>query len=174
MLKSIKHKLIGALVISILCCVKTVSACDCPLISTEEAVNKSSMVFSGTVTGFEYRKGIPDWFMDMEAKASGKQIDYETLVVKIQVERWWKGEVPAEIVLLTSRTKNADGTMTVSSCDYNFMQGESYLIFAVGKKGEYRTSDCWRTKKLAQAEEELKLLGEGKEPAEKREEQNRP
>ena len=128
------------------------------------------MIFSGKVTGFEYRKGIPNWFMDMEAKQSGKQIDYETLVVKIQVEQWWKGEAPSEIVLLTSSTKNGDGTSTLSSCDYTFRQGESYLIFATGKQDEYRTSDCLRTKKLAQAEEELKLLGEGKEPVEKKDE----
>ncbi|HEV2707683.1 MAG TPA: hypothetical protein VGV59_17325 [Pyrinomonadaceae bacterium] len=152
----------------------TVFACDCALISTEDAVNKSGMVFSGKVVGFEYRKGIPNEFMTTQGKEDASQTDYETLVVKIQVEQWWKGDVPAEVVLLTSTTKNADGTMSVSSCDYHFRQGESYLIFAVGKEDAYRTSDCLRTKKLAQAEEELKILGEGKEPVEKKDEPDRP
>ncbi len=170
----IKLKIIVAFVICLLCSAASVIACDCLRVSTEEAVKKSSVVFSGKVVGFEYRKGIPNWHMDLRAKENGEQIDYETLVVKVQVKQWWKGEAPTEIFLLTDSTKNADGTSSLSSCDFSFRQGESYLVFATGKENEYRASNCLRMQKLTQAEEDLKILGEGKKPIESKGEPNKP
>lgn len=152
-------------------------ACDCPLLTTEQAIEKSNVVFSGEVVGFEYRKGIPNWYMDEQVKETGKAIDYETLVVKVQVNQWWKGEPPTEIYLLTSSTRNADGTSTNDSCDYTFRKGETYLIFAtkynIQKENEYRTSDCLRTRKLSIADDDLKILGEGKKPLKNKDKPNK-
>ncbi len=128
------------------------------------------MVFSGKVVGFEYCKDIPNQFMESRKKDSGEQIDYETKVIKFQVERWWKGEATTEVFLVTSSTRNADGTSSRSSCDYNFTDGESYLIYAFGKGSELRTNFCSRTRPLTKAGEDLKILGEGKEPVEKKDE----
>ncbi len=111
--------------------------------------------------------------MESLKKDSGRQVDYETLVVKFQVERWWKGEVTTEIILLTSETKNSDGTGSNSGCDYSFKKGESYLIYANGKGSQLRTDACSRTKLLTKAEVDLKILGEGKEPVEKKNEPNK-
>lgn len=161
-----KHKIILALLVCSLFGAPKTFACDCARISTEQAVEQSKAVFSGEVVGFEYRKGIPNQFVDEQARITGTKIEYETLVVKVRVNRWWKGEPPAEIYLLTSTTRNADGTSTISSCDHTFDFGATYLIFAtkynVKEKNEYRTSDCLRTRKLTQADNDLKILGEPK------------
>ncbi len=97
MTQTIKHKIILTLLICSLFGATKTLACDCALLTTEQAVKQSSAVFSGEVVGFEYRKDIPNWFMDEEAKQIGKAIDYETLVVKVRVNLWWQGEVPKEI-----------------------------------------------------------------------------
>ncbi len=131
------------------------------------------MVFAGKVVGFEYRKGIPNQYMESRIKDSGKHIDWETLVVKFQVERWWKGEAALEIFLVTDETKNSDGTVTNSSCNYKFKEGESYLVYAYGKESELRTNVCSGTGALAEAKEVLEILGEGKEPVEKKDEPNK-
>jgi len=166
---SIKHKIIFTLLVCSLFGATKTLACDCPLLTTQQAVEQSKAVFSGEVIGFEYRKGIPNWFMDEQAKETGKTLDYETLVVKVRVNQWWKGEPPTEIYILTSNTRNADGTSTQSSCDYTFYKGETYLMFGTKfntkKENEYRTSDCLRTRKLSVADDDLKILGEGEKPS---------
>jgi hypothetical protein len=168
-----KRKIIIAFVICLFLSGTKVFACECSILSTESAVEKSTLVFSGKVVSFEYRKGIANPFMELIEKQTGKRVDYETMVVKFQVERWWKGEAPSEIFLVTTRTKNADGTSSSSSCDYDFKEHESYLIYATGEKRELRTNFCMRTRQLTKAEEDLKILGEGKEPVENKDEPNK-
>jgi hypothetical protein len=177
MTQTIKHRIILALIVcSILSGAKTL-ACDCALPTTEYAVEKSKAVFSGEVVGFEYRKDIPNQFMDEKVKESGKVIEYETLVVKVRVNQWWKGKPPTEVYLLTVSTRNADGTSTHNSCDYTFHKGETYLIFATQfntkKENEYRTGSCSRTRKLSVADDDLKILGEGKKPSENKDKPNK-
>jgi hypothetical protein len=110
--------------------------------------------------------------MESRRKDSGEKIEYETLVVKFRVERWWKGEATTEVVLATYKTKKSDGTGSGSSCDYHFKEGESYLVYAYGKGNELRTHDCTRTSPLSKTED-IKILGEGKEPVEKKDEPNK-
>ena len=136
------------------------------------AVRGSAVVFAGKVVGLEYRKGIPNEYMDSREKVTGRHIGYETLVVAFKVEQWWKGEVVPEIILATEQTKNSEGTGTGGSCDYNFKVDESYLVYAYGKKNELRTSSCSRTMPLDKAGEDLNVLGEGKEPILKSEKPN--
>ncbi len=177
MVQTIKHKIIFTLLVWLLIGATKTFACDCPLLTTEKAVEKSKAVFSGEVVGFEYRKGIPNWSMDEQAKETGKVIEYETLVVKVRVNQWWKGEPPTEVYLLTSSTRNADGSSLRDSCDFTFHKGETYLIFATQfntkKENEYRTSDCLRTRKLSAADDDLKILGEGKESVENKDKPNK-
>jgi hypothetical protein len=169
-----KQKIVVLFVICLLLSATEVFACVCPISSNETlegviryGVKNSTMVFAGKVISFEYRKGIPNDFMQ------SKGIDYETKVVQLQVEQWWKGEVPKEIFLITDETKNADGTESTSSCNFNYKAGESYLVFAYGKENELRTMACARTQPLNRAREDLKILGKGKEPVKKKGEPNR-
>jgi hypothetical protein len=175
-----KQKIVISFVICLIVSATKVFACGCassPDESVSDAVKyateQSTIVFAGKVVGFEYRKGIPNEFMESQKDDSGNRIDYETKIVKFQVERWWKGEPVSEIFLVTDNTKNSDGTGSGSSCDYHFKEGESYLVYAQGKKSELRTHSCSETKLLTKAEEDLKILGEGKEPVEKKDEPNK-
>ena len=169
-----KQKIIISFVFCLLISATKVFACVCVNLPEQtledlvkDGVKNSRVVFAGKVIGFEYRKGIPNEFMQ------SKGIDYETKVVKFRVEQWWKGEVPREILLATDETKNADGTASNSSCNYNYKEGESYLVFAYGKENELRTMACSRMQPLSRAEEDLKILGEGKKPLKKKDEPNK-
>lgn len=180
MFRSSKQIMIIAFVGCLLLSATKVFACRCVPSPTEipisdavkSAIENSTMVFTGKVVGFEYRKGVPNRFIELEEKNSGKRIDYETKVVKFQVERWWKGEAPTEIFLVTAETKNSDGTGSFSSCDYYFKANETYLVYAFGKENELRTHSCARTRLLNETED-LKILGEGKESVEKKDEPNK-
>jgi hypothetical protein len=174
-----KQKICISFVLSLLLSATNIFACRCFSLPNENvndavkyAAEQATMVFAGKVVGFEYRKGIPNQYMESREKDSGKHIDYETLVVNFQVERRWKGEATTEVFLITDETKNADGTGTGSSCDYHFKEGESYLVYAYGKENELRTHACTRTRLLNKTED-LKILGEGKEPAENKKASNK-
>ena len=156
-----KQKIIVAFVILLFLSGTKVLACECSILTVEEAFEKSTAVFSGKVVGFEYRKDIANPLMERREKQTGQKVEYETMVVKFQVERWWKGEAASEIFLVTTQTKIADGTSSGSSCDYSFTEGESYLIYAFGKENELRTNFCRRTRLLSKTEEDMKILGEG-------------
>lgn len=75
-------------------------------------------------------------------------------VIVFEVGRSWKG-VEAERVVV--RRSFALGFKSV-----DFEEGETYLVFASakGKGEELRLDSCSRTKKVADAEPELKLLEE--------------
>lgn len=161
-----KRKTLIAFVIYFLLSLAKVSACDCPKISIEDDFEMSTMIFSGKVTGFEYRKNIPNQIRESQTDISSNQADYETMVVKFQVEQWWKGEAPPIVFLITNQLKYADGSGRYRSCDFRFYENESYLIYASGNKDELRTSICRRTKILTKAGEDLRSLGDGKKPIE--------
>ena len=172
------QKIVISFVICILLSATEVFACGCvssPDESVSDAVKyateKSTMIFAGKVVGFEYRNGIPNEYIESREKETGKHVDYETKIVRFQVERWWKGEAATEVFLVTDETKNSDGTATGSSCDYHFKESESYLVYAYGKENELRTHACTRTRLLNKTED-VKILGEGKEPVENKGEPN--
>jgi len=133
------------------------------------ATHRSTLVFAGKVVGFEYRKGIPNQYLESLRKVLGKDLEYETKVVEFEVERWWKGKSTTEVFLTTAETKNADGTASHSGCDYHFKEGETYLVYAYGKGNELRTDMCTRTSPLSKTED-LKILGKGTKPVEKKDE----
>ncbi len=91
-----KQKIVIMFVICLCLSATKVLACKCSIASASSSVNKAAKVFSGKVVGFEYRKGIASSIIDFREKATGVKIDYETKVVKVQVERWWKGNVPGK------------------------------------------------------------------------------
>lgn len=91
-------------------------------------------------------------------------MDFETQVVKFEVDGWWKTELPLIIYLATNATKNSDGTQSNSSCDYGFEIGKIYMVYASGKGRETRNIACSRTAPLNRAQDDLNLLGPGKKP----------
>lgn len=139
--------------------------CSCmPEPTVERARKEASAVFSGRYVGAEYRKGIVNELAEMMQETEGAKQGYEVLVLKFEVGRWWKGGPAREVILVSQQTRAADGTETVSMCDFHFEQGESYLVYAYGSKGGLETGSCTRTKKLKRAAKDLKALGKGQTP----------
>jgi len=116
-------------------------------------------VFSGKAIAEEYRKA--------KTHVAGQVVETEVLVVKFKVERWWKGNGSGEVVMFTSETKIQDGIRWVTEEDFKFRKGESYLVYAHCSLGDLRTNECKRTRRLAEAEEDLRELGQGSEPTNK-------
>jgi hypothetical protein len=120
------------------------SACTCDLpfpVKTVkqqvvEARKQSKAVFSGEV---------------VEVIAD-PQIAY--VEVKFRVEKYWKGVLTNEVTVVTGRGSG--------DCGYRFEVGAHYLVFAYGAGKKFGTNICQRTKGLAEAAEDLKLLGKGK------------
>jgi hypothetical protein len=112
-------------------------ACKCAMPSSaKEGLEKSKAVFSGKVIGVSKSK----WTFK---------------VIKI-----WKGDLKSRVTLYDS--------MPETSCASNFKVGESYLIYASTSKIDDRPSFipdvCNRTKKLEDAKDDLRELGEGSQP----------
>jgi hypothetical protein len=75
-----------------------------------------------------------------------------------EVDRVWKGEAKKRITLISRLT----------SCDFVFRKGESWLVFASTLSGGdgLTTSQCSRTGLISERKKDLGVLGEGKVPAE--------
>src|SRR3954471_9247688 len=138
----------------ILLSANTNSRLECPVPGTaSEELKRATVVFSGKVVAEEYQ--------DVGPGAPLEDARAKVLVVRIKVERWWKGGSAREVSLRTSVTKMPDGSIRSYAEDFRFTSGESYLIYAFEFKGRLGTSECTRTRKLSQAEDDLRELGEG-------------
>ncbi len=69
--------------------------------------------------------------------------------VTFRVERYWKGVKTQEITVHTR----------LACCNPTLDEGKRYLVYAVGKKLE---TGCTRTTPIANADEDLRVLGAGK------------
>ena len=124
-------------------------ACTCAPPPTNQSVerqvvgarNEARAVFSGEVV--EVREGPQDSF---------------NVVVRLRVERIWKGVSAGEVSIVTGRGGG--------DCGYRFEAGGKYLVYAYGSAGgPLGTNICQRTKRLADAAADLKALGRGRPPA---------
>jgi hypothetical protein len=98
---------------------------------------------------------------ESRAVFSGKVLevrgDPQTLfvLVRLRVERVWKGAPRAEARIFTGRGGG--------DCGYQFEVGESYLVYAYRwREGELGTNICQRTAKLSEAAKDLQILGKGR------------
>ena len=121
--------------------------CDLPLSHQSleqlvvEARNDSKAVFSGKV---------------VEVIENPK--DIFNVVVRLRVERTWKNVRAGEVLIVTG---SGGG-----DCGYRFEVGESYLVYAYGSRGgRLGTNICQRTRKIADAGEDIKILGKGRLPS---------
>ena len=71
-------------------------------------------------------------------------------IVRLRVERFWKGVKHSEVLVETDLT----------GCGPHFKVGQKYLVYGMRKQLH---TGCTRTRLLDQADEELKALGPGKE-----------
>jgi len=131
------------------------SGYECPgPASVAISVKNSTAVFSAEVISEEYR--------NVKEGSMGEPREAKALVIKLKVKRWWKGNGAEEVDLYTSVRKYPDGTQSFMEEDFRFRKGENYLVYAYGPEERLRTDGCKRTRRLADAEEDLLELGEAK------------
>ncbi|WP_454191222.1 hypothetical protein [Paenibacillus sp. Marseille-Q7038] len=147
-----KRKINMVLLFCLLVSIMTISipsnayACSCvEPISVQDELSRSETVFSGRVIEVK------------EDRANG----YLSNAVLFETSEIWKGGSESQIII---RTGGGGG-----DCGYQFNKGEDYLVYAnpssmYGDKEQLVTIICDRTSVLAQAEEDLAILGEGKAP----------
>lgn len=94
---------------------------------------------------------------------SGRVVEVDSFLgnsyAKFQIDRVWKGAMVKEAQLLIPIRSDVSKPLS-------FKEGESYLVYALTSddEGIYSTSECTRTRKLADAKEDLDVLGEGLSP----------
>lgn len=157
----------------VFCCavnMTSVLGCVCvPVEGVKKELKEAAAVFSGKFIGIEYRKSgaaaaAANEVITSRQDTGGKKNESEIVVLKFQVENWWKGKSTREVILFTDRTKNSDGSETISDCDFPFEVGKRYLVYAFSDESQLKTNVCTRTKALEKAKEDLKLLGRGRKP----------
>ena len=123
-------------------------ACSCslpPIGKTEKQLielerKKSKAVFVGEVLEIivpNTPSGEPAWVAE----------------VKFKVQKSWKGSVAEEVSVFTANV--------CCICGYMFKVGERYLVYAHGSD-KLGTDICTRTKRMANAEIDLMVLGKAK------------
>lgn len=143
----------------------SVSACVCDTTPTAGAsLNEATAVFAGRYIGSEYRKGIKNQFMEIQAEMDGKKASYEIMVYKFEVSISWKGPDSHEVVLMSDDARLPDGSVVVSDCGLGFVVGREYLIYAYGSGDDFGTGVCTRTKRLSRAKDDIRTLNRLKKP----------
>jgi hypothetical protein len=120
-------------------------ACKCAMESSKlpleqqviHSLKESKAVFTGKVTAIE-------------------KLTILSVKVTMKVDRVWKKDLPETVILFTGVGKG--------DCGYPFKEGESYLIYEDSSSNSLVVNICSRTKLLSKADEELKILGNGKTP----------
>ena len=158
-----KYKFLILAIVFLIANASSVFACTCEKTNSfDEVVERSQAVFSGKVIKIQFQKAFD---YELKKQSSGEKIDYKNLVVIFEVGRWWKGGTTTKVSLVTDIMKSADGIIAISNCEYKYVSGKEYLVFAGGDKNQLVSGACTPTKLLNKANKELELLGEGREPA---------
>jgi len=114
----------------------SVSACTCAYPEDAiEALEKSDAVFTGKVKGIK------------KSMINGNAYN----AVLIDVYDAWKGVDTTQFIVYTYW----------SSCQFEFQQGEEYLIYSYKYEDNYIVLNCGRSTTLDSAEADLKQLGQG-------------
>jgi len=114
----------------------TAAACSCAPQTVEQAKHAAAAIFEGRVTRIDDPDGQPK--------------------VHFQVVRSFKGPSHESTDVHTANNSAA--------CGYAFEQGQSYLVYASDEDGSLFTGLCSRTQPIADASEDLAVLGLGVTP----------
>ncbi len=120
-------------------------ACSCePPGSTAAERERATAVFAGRVERLEAGNG------SIVSKTD------PAVQVTFAVQQVWKGDVPQTMFLTTAQWG--------ASCGYTFEQGQQYLVYAFTFNDTLQAYLCSRTRPLADAQDDLAVLGEGRVP----------
>jgi hypothetical protein len=120
-------------------------ACSCEPLSQGKAFRKAKAVFMGQVIEINQLTRREDRTGEL----------FYPYAVKFKVEEYWKGVKTSEIIVLSDQG--------LLPCHIGkFVVGESYLVYAYGKK-LLAPINCDRSRSVGAASEDLQKLGNGKE-----------
>jgi hypothetical protein len=139
-----KYILLGMSVLIALLYSGRALGCGCEKPSSPcKAYGEASVVFNGTVKGFT--EGA------RKRKTNG-DVDFESRLFKFSVEETFSGAPTKELEVATG--------LSLDDCGYPFVKGASYLVYAYRdeRDGRLYTSSCTRTKRTANASEDLQYL----------------
>ncbi|HEX8459548.1 MAG TPA: hypothetical protein VF656_19805 [Pyrinomonadaceae bacterium] len=105
------------------------------------------------------KKAVAEAKSEAAAVFSGQVIELTNSIVKFRVEHLWTGAPAEEIVLINTGIGDASGgDKIISSCAYNFILGEKYLVYAHSFDGKLQTHKCTRTTVLKDAAGDFTIL----------------
>jgi len=119
--------------------VSPAAACKCAQLTPAQAKEEATAVFEGHVVEVSELPGPP----------AQRQ-------VRLKVVRAWKGVTAEELVIRTPAESAA--------CGVELAKDQSYLVYATQQDDTLRAHSCSRTKLLAEADEDLQVLGMGATP----------
>jgi hypothetical protein len=120
-----------------------VNACSCASLTPEEAIERTPIIFSGTVSAISKQSAI------LHSSSDPVQVNF-------QVDQTWKGPTADQIKISTE--------ISSESCGYPFKANQEYLVYAYQDGDEIKTSLCSRSNLLSSAQGDLRLLGKGANP----------
>ncbi|SFE10462.1 hypothetical protein SAMN05216378_2334 [Paenibacillus catalpae] len=126
---------------------ETVHACSCAAPpNIEDQLNLKTAIFTGKV-------------VSLTQPVKGKLMSTaDPVKVQFEVKTVWKGELSSQTTVYTA--------MSSESCGYEeFDVDEEFIVFAYGDPDHLETGICEGNKTIAAAQEDLKALGAGYEPA---------
>ena len=104
---------------------------------------KASLACSCAASAEPERKQVQKAFSGSAAIFSGKVVevkdaaDGNKFIVRIEVDRSWKGGPKGEVLITTAK----DSAM----CGYAFTVGQKYLVYANGRRDDLFVENCSRT-----------------------------
>jgi len=147
MMRSTLFFVLGALLCGLAALPATAYACKCMLPTPEQAREAAPLIFEGRVSKIEDVPATPEQGIG-------------TKRVTLALVRTWKGLEDKESVVVSTSASSA-------SCGFTFEPSTSYLVYAAeGEGGVIEVSGCSRTRAMADASEDLAVLGAGITPVE--------
>ena len=123
---------------------ETVSACVCVLMPNP--------------TSEQIEKMFENDFKKAGFVFSGEVIHLDEYKVTFKIQKMWKGSALDEITMSTGTRDRGSGSVSSSSCDYNFEAGKKYLVYTSGSGKEMQAYECSGTGELTRSEERIKFL----------------
>jgi hypothetical protein len=73
---------------------------------------------------------------------AGKVVALDPYTVKFRLEKRWKGDSGAEVILSTGAVTGFDAAPLPEECSYQFHLGEKYLVYAYGAAEKMKANSC--------------------------------
>jgi hypothetical protein len=88
----------------------------------------------------------------------GRVTSQDAYEATFDVEQVWKGDLSARVTLQTGERPADPTTIIISSGDYHFAAGRTYLVFAYGTASRMKSECCTPTNELTLAAKALEQL----------------